>query len=125
MEKGGDICGAILWVTLAALSAAFAVLILLWGVLRLLVGCKQHKWGCTHLDFFVLTCLVAFAIHPSSLASSLVHVFFTFLVFSLVVVSSAFNGLHLHTFEARGGDASVVLTMGAFLAQAFGGIVWE
>ena len=58
---------------LAALSAAFVVLILLWVVLRLLVGCEQHEWGCTHLGFFVLTCFVTFVIPPSSPASSLAH----------------------------------------------------
>ena len=78
-----------------------------------------------HLGFFVLTCFVAFVLPPSFPASSLVHVFFTFLVFDLVVVSLAFDGLCLCTFEARGGDAGVVLTVGAFLAQVFGGIVWE
>ena len=59
---------------LAASSAAFVALILLWVVLRLLVGSEQHKWGCMHLGFFVLTCFVTFVIPPSSHASSLVHV---------------------------------------------------
>ena len=59
---------------LAASSAAFAVLILLWVVLRSLVGCEQCEWGCTHLGFFVLTCFVTFVIPPSSPASLLVCV---------------------------------------------------
>ena len=59
---------------LVASSAAFAALILLWVVLRLLVGCEQHEWGCMHLGFFVLACFVTFVIPPSSHASSLVHV---------------------------------------------------
>ena len=41
------------------------------------------------------------------------------------MVSSAFDGPHLCTFEAGGGDIGVVLTTGAFLAWVFGGIVWE
>ena len=57
---------------LAVLSAAFVALILLWVVLRSLVGCKQCEWGCMHLGFFVLTCFIAFVIPPSSPASSLV-----------------------------------------------------
>ena len=110
---------------LAASSAAFMALILLWGVLILLVGCKQHEWGYTHLGFFVLTCFIAFSVPPLSPASSFVCVFFTFLVFGLVVVSSVFDGPCLCTFEAGGGDTGVVLTTGAFLAWVFGGIVWE
>ena len=108
-----------------ALSAPFMALILLWGVLRSLVGCEQCKWGCTHLGFFVLPCLITFVIPPSSPASSSVCVFFTFLVYGLVVVSSAFDGPCLCTFEAGGGDTGVVLTADAFLAWVFGGIVWE
>ena len=124
-EEGGTYAVKSSGSLLAASSAAFAALILLWGVLRSLVGCEQCKWGCMHFGFFVLPCFIAFIVPPSSPAPSLVCVFFTFLVFGLVVVSSVFDGPCLCTFEAGGGDAGVVLTTGAFLAWVFGGIVWE
>ena len=50
--------------------------------------------------------------------------FFAFFTFSLLLVSSTFDGPHLQCLDVAGGDVGIFFAAGAF-ARVLGGIVWE